>query len=302
MMALAKLRSPVRVATASVALLCSLSACSDSSGPKKLDSSAALQSLALGVGALATVETPGVGPMVGVNFDEIAPFLDQINVGIDGSSQTMFALGMRETFPAGTCIENIYVDPDFPPPPDICTSPQLGLGVLLWQSHSASAPPDRMIFLLADAGPISFDYGSNLYEIGPNPSPLNGIALYMEDVGNLENFADFWLSASGSLTSQIEATPQSCGLPLPPYAKSGSCSIATFDEQGTITFAEFSETGPTTNRRVVTIPRQTIHGLWQSITETQPIDLSLPWDYNRVSGLRLNRSGAALNLLGHKFR
>lgn len=301
-MAFAKLRSPVRVAIASVAFLSSLSACSDSSGPSKLDATAALQSLALGMDAVGSVETPGVGPMLVTSLDEIAPLLDQINVSIDGSSQTMFALGMRETFPAGTCLENIFVDPAFPPPPGICTSPQLGLGVLLWQSHSASAPPDRMIFLLADAGTINFDFGSNYYDIGPNPPPLMGIAIYMEDVGDLENFGDIWLSMSGALTSQVAATAQSCGLPLPPYAKSGSCSIATFDEQGSITFAEFSETGPTTNRRVVTIPRQTIHGLWQSITETQPIDLSLPWGYNRVSGLRLNRWGAALSLLGHKFR
>ncbi len=267
----AKLRSPARVAIASVALLFSLSACSDSSGPSKLDSSSALQSLALGMGALVSVETPGVGPVVVTNFDQIAPLLDQINVGIDGSSQTMFALGMRETFPAGTCVENIFIDPAFPPPPDQCTSPQLGLGVLLWQSHSASAPPE-------------------------------GVAIYLENVGDMVNVGDIWFSMSGTLTSQIAATSQACGLPLPPYAKSGSCSIATFDEQGTITFAVFSETGPSTTHRVVTIPRQTIHGLWQSITETQPIDLSLPWGYNRVSGLRLNRWGAALHLLGHKLR
>jgi hypothetical protein len=302
MMASTKLRSTARVAIASVAVVVSLSACSDSSGPTKLDSSAALQSLALGMGALVTIQAPGVGPMGVTSFDEIAPLLDQINVGIDGSSQTMFALSMRETFPAGTCVENIFIDPAFPPPPGQCTSPQLGLGVLLWQSHSASAPPDRMIFVLADAGTIGFDFGSNLYEIGTNPPPLQGVAIYVENVGDLENFTDIWFSMSGTLTSQIAATGQSCGLPLPPYAKSGSCSIATFDEQGTITFAEFSETGPTTSRRVVTIPRQTIHGLWQSITETQPVDLSSPWDYNRVSGLRLNRSGAALSLFGHKFR
>jgi hypothetical protein len=281
MMALAKLRSPARIAIASVALLFSLAACSDSSGPGKLDSSSALQSLALGMGALVTLEPPGVGPPVVTSFDEIAPFLDQINVGIDGSSQAMFALSMRETFPAGTCVENIFIDPAFPPPPDQCTSPQLGLGVLLWQSHSASEPPDRMIFLIADVGTTNFDFASNFYDIGPNPPALNGVGIYMENVG------DIWFSISGTLSSQIAATSQSCGLPLPPYAKSGSCSIATFDEQGAITFAEFTETGTSTTHRVVTIPRQTIHGLWQSITETQPIDVSGPWGYNRPLANRL---------------
>jgi hypothetical protein len=101
----------------------------------------------------------------------------------------------------------------------------------------------------------------------------------------MENVGDMWLSLSGTLTSQIAATTQSCGLPLPPYAKSGSCSIATFDEQGTITFEEFSETGTSAKRKVVAIPRQTIHGLWQSITETQPITLTGPWGYSRQLGV-----------------
>lgn len=289
MTSFARVSSRGRIAASCVAVLM-LSACGDSSGPSKLDSSAALQSLALGTGTLASVETPGVAPMM-TDFGEIAPFLDQINVTIDGSSQTMFALGITETFPAGTCVENLFIDPAFPPLPGQCTSPELGLGVLLWQSHSASAPPDRMIFLIAGVGTTNFDFSSIFYDIGPTPPPVPGVAIYLENVG------DIWLSLSGTLTSQIAATTQSCGLPLPPYAKSGSCSIATFDEQGTITFAEFSETGPSTKRLVVTIPRQTIHGLWQSITETQPITVGGPWDYNRASGwaglqLQLNKMSA----------
>jgi hypothetical protein len=295
--AFAKTKSPARVATSCLALLISLSACGDSSGPSKLDSSAALQSLALGMGALVAVETPGVAPNV-TDFGELAPLLDQIDVTIDGSSQPMFALGLRETFPAGTCIENVFINPAFPPVSGECTSPELGLAVLLWESHSASAPPDRLIFLIADVGTTNFDFASNFYSIS-DPAPVPGMAIYMENVG------DTWLSLSGTLTSQIAATAQACGLPLPPYAKSGTCSIATFDEQGSITFEEFSETGPSTRHRVVTIPRQTMHGLWQSITETQPINVSGPWDYNRVSGwpglLQLNKmsgashSGSAIN-------
>jgi hypothetical protein len=288
MMPFAKRKSPARVATSCLAFLISLSACGDSSGPSKLDSSAALQSLALGMGALVSVETPGVAPTV-MDFGELAPLLDQINVTIDGSSQPMFALGLRETFPAGTCIENVFIDPDFPPLPGECTSPELGLAVLLWESHSASAPPDRLIFLIADVGTTNFDFTSILNP-GSVSASIPGVAIYMENLG------DMWVSLSGTLTSQIAATAQSCGLPLPPYAKSGACSVATFDEQGSITFEEFSETGPGTRHRVVTIPRQTIHGLWQSITETQPITLG-PWDYNRVSGwpglLQLNKMSGA---------
>ena len=273
-------RSPARLAASCAALLISLSACgSDSTGPgsSNLDSSSALQSLAMGMGALAVIGSPGVAPTV-IDFGGFAPLLEQINVTVDGSSQKMFALGIRESFPAGTCVENIFVDPAFPPPPGECTSPELGLGVLLWQSHSASAPPDRLIFVIADAGTTNFDFASNFYDIGPTAPPVAGVAIYMEKIGEM------WFSVSGTLTSQIAATTESCGLPLPPYAKSGSCSIATFDEQGSITFEEFSETGPSGRNRVITIPRQTIHGMWQSITETQPISTNDPWGYNRLLG------------------
>ena len=281
MMPFAKMKSPARVAAACLALLVSLSACgSDSTGPSKLDSSSALQSLALGMGAVALVATPGIVPTT-ANYGDFAPLLDQIDVTIDGSSQTMFALALRESFPAGTCLENLFfTDPALSPLPIECTPPELGLAVVLWQAHSASAPPDRMIVLISDVGTTSFDFASNFYSIS-GQAPVPGVAIYMGNVG------DMWLSLSGTLTSQIAATTQSCGLPLPPYAKSGSCSVATFDEQGTIMFAEFSEAGPSANRRVVTIPRQTIHGLWQSITETQRIPALGPWDYNRVGGWRV---------------
>lgn len=280
MMPFAKVKSPARKAIACLALLVSLAACgSDSTGPSKLDPSSALQSLAMGMGAVVLVSTPGVVPRA-TNFEDLAPLLDQINVTIDGSSQTMFALGLRESFPAGTCLENLFTDPAFPPLPGECTPPELGLAVILWQSHSASARPDRLIVLIGDVGTTNFDFSSNFYSIS-GQAPVPGVAIYMGNVG------DMWLSLSGTLTSQIAATTQSCGLPLPPYAKSGTCSIATFDEQGTIMFAEFSESGPSANRRVVTIPRQTIHGLWQSITETQRIPALGPWDYNRVGGWRV---------------
>ena len=275
-MLLAKMKSPVRVATGCLAVLVSLAACGDSTGPSKLDSGSALQSLALGMGAVAFIGTPGAVPTI-ANFGEIAPLLDQIDVTIDGSSQTMFAFGLRESLPPGTCLENIFTGPALLPLPIECTPPALGLAVVLWQSHSASAAPDRMIVLIGDVGTTNFDFGSNFYSISGQAS-VPGVAIYMENAGNM------WVSLSGTLTSGIAATTQSCGLPLPPYAKSGACSIATFDEQGSITFEEYTEAGPSTKRLTVAIPRQTIHGLWQSITETQPIPAPRPWDYNRLLG------------------
>ena len=285
----AKMRSPARIAAMSVALAISLSACgSDSTGPSNLDANGALQSLMLGMNAIGSVQTPGTPPTTG-SFGDIGPLLDHINVTVDGSAHSMFALGLRESFPAGTCMENVFVDPNLPPAPGVCTPPDLGLAVLLWQSHSASAPPDRLIFLIADAGTTDFDLGSNFYDINLTQPPIPGVAIYMESVN------DLWMSLSGALTSQVAATSQACGLPLPPYAKSASCNVATFDEEGTITFEEFSETGTSTRRKVVAIPRQTIHGLWQSITETQPVSGPGPWDYTRVLGRLSPYASSAMN-------
>ena len=267
-MALTKVRARLGVTAACAGLLVSISACgSDSTGPSTLEPSAALQSLVMGMGSVAFATSP-IPFHTDASFAGIAPLLDQIDVTIDGQTQTMFALGMRQTFPVGTCLEDIFIFPSIPPENAFCTPPDLGLGVVLWQSHSASAPPDRLIFISGDIGTTDFSFFSTVtYGPGSTPSPIPGFAVYMEGQEK------FWISLSGTLTSQVAATSQSCGLPLPSYAKSGSCSVATFDEQGAITFGLFTETGPSTQRLTVTIARQTIHGLWQTITETQPITL-----------------------------
>lgn len=91
----------------------------------------------------------------------------------------------------------------------------------------------------------------------------------------VEGEDSFWMAVSGTLTSLVTATSESCAIPLPPYAKSGSCSVANFDEEGAITFAEMLEVSPIPNTRRlnVIIPRQIVRGLWQTITETQPFTL-----------------------------
>jgi len=243
-------------------LLLSLFACgSDSTGPSSLDSNAALQSLSLGLGAISDLESPEAAPL-NASFSAIAPLLDQINVTIDGTSRTMFGLGLRESFPAGTCAETLFIDPLFPPEPGVCTPPFLGLALVLWQSHAANAPPDRMIFIVGDVGTSSFD---NLIT-SPSDLVLSLVAIYLEGQDS------FWISASGALTSQVAATSQSCSIPLPAFAKSATCSIATFDEEGAISFEQLSDV-PSTARLNITIPRQTVHGIWQAVTETQPITL-----------------------------
>jgi hypothetical protein len=239
-----------------VALIASGCGGDSSTGPSSLDSGAALQSLAIGMqGVLLASPTT---PHPNASFGGIAPLLDQDTVTIDGASQSMFALGLRETFPAGTCEETLFIDSVLPPQPGVCTPPALGLVVILWQAHSATQRPDRMIFVVADAGTSNFDLAS-----APMSATL-ALALYAEGDNNL------WSSLSGTLTSQVAATNQTCNLPLPPYAKSGACNIATFDEQGSIVFEPLSQNVPSTNRVNVMIPRHTLHGLWVAISEVQP--------------------------------
>jgi len=233
---------------------------SDSTGPGHVDSSTALQSLALGLQSMGSTGSPTTPTDANALFGGIG-LLDQVNVTIDGAAQTMFGLGLRETFPAGTCLESLFV-PLAPPPTGQCTPPALGTAVILWQAHSATTLPDRMIFIGTDAGTVNFGLAS---------TPLNGVpafAIYLEGGNNL------WSSPSGSITSQITATSQTCNFPLPPYAKSATCSVATFDEQASIVLEPFSLALPGTQQLTIGIPRQTLHGLWLSISEVQPVQLT----------------------------
>jgi hypothetical protein len=237
---------------AGAALLLSVAACgSDSTGPSTtLDATGALQSLGLGIGTDGT--SAFYGPSSLTSF---ASQLDQVNVTIDGKSQSMFALGLRESYPAGTCTETLIVDPLDPPIPGQCTPPPYTFVLILWQSHSADTPPDRLALIAGSPGTVNF-----ATSLGAIPA----FAIYTEALN------DAWVSVSGTLTSNISATNQSCAVPLPPYAKSGSCNVATFDEQGTI---NLEPSFMATNLIALVIPRQTIHGIWQTITETQTVTL-----------------------------
>ncbi|HJQ11021.1 MAG TPA: hypothetical protein VJ840_08320 [Gemmatimonadaceae bacterium] len=240
-----------------------MTACgSDSTGPSNLDAVSALKSLALGLD-----EVGGTGTTAALNTDAsfggIAPFLDQVTVDIGGSTQTMFALALHVSFPDGTCWETIFGNV-IPADPGACTPPPLGLMVMLWQSHSAAERPDRMAFIAGDVGTSDFSFDIESPE-------LPAVAMYVEGED------DLWLSESGTLTSAVSATQQDCNVPLPLFAKSGHCNIATFAEQGSIVLTAFddaygySTTAPT---KTLTIPPQSLHGLWMAITEVQPIGLT----------------------------
>src|SRR4051794_31970781 len=213
--------------TASAALVFSVSACSDSTGPL-VDPRGALQSLGLGIQAFSDPSTPE-GSTLGGSLDVMASLLGQVTVSIDGKARTMYGLGVRETFPDGTCEEDIFVDPEFPPPPGQCTPVALGTGIILWESHSADRPPERMIVIGAEEGTTDFSFDN------VDPLSTSSVAIYIEDQ------TKYWFSNSGTLTTHMTSTGQSCSIAAPPYAKSATCSFAAFDESGSITFDLLSD-------------------------------------------------------------
>jgi hypothetical protein len=261
---------------------------SDSTGPGSVDATAALQSLALGLQTVGGTQDP-TAPDLSTSLGAVAPLLSQVSVTIDGASQNMFAFGVRETFPAGTCEETLFVDPLFPPEPGVCTPPPAGLSLILWQSHAANEPPDRMVLIVADTGASNFDFGATSFDVGSQaPEALPAFAIYIEGEDNI------WGSLSGIFTSQVAGGAQTCNIPLPPYAKSGACSIATFDEQGSIVFEPFTLDAPSTQRLTIAIPHQTLHGLWLAISEVQ----SVPFTANRLTTRFL---GAMLSLRANRI-
>jgi hypothetical protein len=247
-----KVRNIPGVTAGCAALLLFLAACgSDSTGPATtLDAAAALQSLSLGAGGDVLSAVYGPSSLAGVPSQ-----FGQVNVSIDGKSQNMYALAVRETYPAGTCVETLIVDPAAPNLPGDCTPLEFSTALILWQSHSANTPPDRLALILGGADMMDF---ADL-TTGTGASP--GFAIYVEGQDEV------WVSVSGTLATAVTPTNQACAVPLPPYAKSGSCSFADFLEQGTINFEPI--TGVTMKSMVIS--QQTIHGIWQTITETQTI-------------------------------
>lgn len=268
-----------------------LSGCggSDSTSPASVDANAAIQSLSLGLQSFLIIGAPST-PEINGSFDGIAPLLDQVTVTVNGVSQGMFALGLKETFPIGTCEEDLFAV-SFPPLPGVCTPPQLGLALILWQAHSATQPPDRMFIIIADEGTSDFDFASAPFD------PSTAFALYVDGTHNV------WSSLSGTLTSHVTGSSQTCDLPLPPYAKSGTCSIATFNEQGSIVFEPFTLDAPSTQRTSVAIPLISLHGFWLAISEIQPIPIQpIPLTANLLKPAPGIREGLLPRSLAQRLR
>jgi hypothetical protein len=235
-------------------------ACGDSTAPTDLDPTSALHSLSLGI---RDVRSGGSGAHYGYmlieeSLEEIAPFMTRMPVIIDGAWQPMYALALHASFPPGTCAETIFNYPyhGYLHP---CSPPDLGVTVVLWQSRSAEAPPDRLVVLTSDVG--ASDFGAF-----PDTGFHSGFALYETRDGD-------WLYRAGMLNSIVTATTTPCDIPLPSYAKSGNCSIAEFDEEGSITFQRTDV--PVGTLQTLTIPRHTIRGLWMEVSEAQPVPATI---------------------------
>lgn len=173
---------------------------------------------------------------------------------IDGARQLMYALALHESFAPGACLETIFAHS---PHDTGCVLPFLGVAVVLWQSRSADAPPDRVVVLLSNVGTSDFGFY-------PDSTTHSEFALYATGEGQA------WAYFSGALTSSLTTTMTPCGTPLPRFAKSGSCTTGAFDEEGSITFTRMDL--PPGTLQTLTIPRQTIQGLSMSISEVQPVN------------------------------
>lgn len=236
-----------------------LAACSDSTGNGNVTPDDALRSLSRGFsGPNALPFALSTGSLGGS-----AGELGRVNVTIDGASQSMFALGLRVTYPSGTCMETVFIIPDDPTPPGQCTPPPLGVVLVMWQTRSGALPPDRTILLAADVGTSEFDFASL-----PDAETFPAFGFY---IGRDR----FGLSTNGTLTSNVTASNVTCDAPPPPFAAASTCHVATFDEAGQVTFELVDIEGQLAGRTIeLGIPRQNILGILQAVTVVQPITLS----------------------------
>lgn len=231
-----------------------ITGCSDATGPTALDSKSAVASLSLGVPSVSYGSALYQSLLIPESLGGIAPFVNKVWVQVDGASQEMYALALHEQFPAGACLETIFAHS---PHDTACILPYLGVAVVLWQSRSVNAPPDRVMVLMTDVG--TSDFGSY-----PDNTTHSQFALYATSESRE------WAYFSGAVTSSIAQSTASCNVPLPAFVKSGNCNVATFTEEGSITFTRMDV--PAGTLQTVTIPRLSIDGLSMSISEVQAKD------------------------------
>jgi hypothetical protein len=237
--------------------------------PTGLSSQDALQSLTKG---LTAVSASTASPDAGLTLAMLPPVsavaglsLSQASVSVDGAPVHVFALARRVVYPTGTCLEQLLGVSNFTNP-DSCTGLPGALSVVLWQTSSASQPPDRVAVLIADVGTVSFANPSSLDDPFTGGGAFPPIGLYLERGGSV------WLSSGGSISSTVTATGQTCTMPPPVFAKSATCGLGSFLETGSITFSplELGSAAPTGTHTLV-ISSQTLNGIIQTVAETVPL-------------------------------
>jgi hypothetical protein len=247
-----------------------VAACADSTGPGSVGADDALRSLSLALGSESGGDLLFALPPSSLGSARV---LDQIDVGVNGRTERMYALGLRVTYPSGTCLESLVIFPPSQGFPSGCTAPPHGLVLVLWQTTSGSRPPESLAIISADVGTSSFDFSLDLAGDQFDVIPFGAFAMYINDR------EEFWSSIAGTLTSQVTATSETCSVPAPSFAKASTCHVANFAESGQITFErldlDFFGAGSAAPRVTMdlVIPPQSIRGILQAITEIQPITL-----------------------------
>jgi hypothetical protein len=245
--------------------------CSDSTGPGSVGADDALRSLSLALGSENGGEFLFALPPSSLGS---ARLLDQIDVVVNGRTERMYALGLRVTYPSGTCLESLVIFPPSQGFPTVCTPPPHGLVLVLWQTTSGSRPPQSLAIISADIGTSDFDFNYEDYSSDGEfvvLAPFGAFAMYINDR------EEFWTSVGGTLTSQVSATSETCNVPAPPFAKTSTCHVANFAESGQITLErldlDFFDAGPAAPSVTMNlvIPPQSIRGILQEITQIQPI-------------------------------
>jgi hypothetical protein len=259
-----------------------MAACSDSTGPTSLDSNSALQSLAIWLSQDGEADAPTAAQTKSM-LDAITPLLHKVSVTFDGASQDMYGFAIRQTFPAGTCQEDIFVDPQFPPVAGVCTPAFAGVETILWQARSSSKPPDKLIVTISDVGTNDFDLSTVAFDDNGNPvagQPFPALALYVAGQDRI------FSSESGTITTSMTSTGPSCSVPTVPYAKSATCNVVSFVEAGTIVMTELALDGSAGKALSLGIPSINMDGLWIDITEVQPITVGANRSLARVLPFR----------------
>lgn len=253
-------------------------ACADSTGPGNVGDDDAMRSLTRGLSSAGGTLPFALSPSA---LGTAARGIDRIDVRIDGVPHTMFALGLRVTYPVGTCMETLVV---YSPPivrfgPE-CTPPPLGLLLVLWETSSGSRPPERMILISGDVGSSTFSNMATFSLETPDYSFFPAFAIQINDR------EEFWTSIGGVLESRVTATSERCNVPPPAFAKTSTCNVASFTESGQITFERFDFNPftpgppPPSHTMELVIPSQSVRGILQAVTEVKPITISPgSWDF-----------------------